>query len=242
MPHTRFRGGLGIKTIVAIPDLHCPFQHKFAFDFIFDLLHTYSPDIVINQGDELDMHAYSRYEADSDGMGAWTEFEMGVEALSTMYTIKNMKICHSNHTTRPLKKIKTAGVPSKFMKSIKELLGCPKGWEWADKWVIAGTTFIHGEGFSGVRGALTAAECYNTNVVIGHLHSHAGIQYSASFGTQVWGANAGCLIDVEAYAFSYAKYAKHKPVLGAILIKDGTPQFIPLRLSKSGRTYLCLRK
>ena len=59
------------------------------------------------------------------------------------------------------------------------------------------------------------------------MHSFAGVQYSNT-GTTVWGMNAGCLIDIDAYAFEYGKHHPKKPVIGTGIIIDGIPQFIPM--------------
>lgn len=100
------------------------------------------------------------------------------------------------------------------MKKFRDVLGCPRGWDWSESWVIDNIRFIHGEGFGGRVGAIAAAEAYHQPVVIGHLHAYAGVQYSSSFTEKLWGVNSGCLIDREKYAFAYAKTSKHKPVLG----------------------------
>ena len=67
------------------------------------------------------------------------------------------------------------------------------------------------------------------NLVMGHLHSNAGISIVSTHGQRIWGMNVGCLIDNEAYAFAYNKYTRQKPVLGVGVVVDGglTPIFIP---------------
>lgn len=40
--------------------------------------------------------------------------------------------------------------------------------------------------------------------------------------------NVGCLIDVEAYAMSYTRDNRSKPVLSAGVIVDGVPHVIPM--------------
>lgn len=223
--------------VLAIPDLHEPFSHKDSLAFVKEVINTWEPDKIVLLGDEVDHHAYSRYLHDPDGLGPREEFELAKKKLNGWYKLlskfEKVYVCHSNHTTRPFKKAASVGLPSLFMKSIKEVLEAPKSWEWSDAWKIDGVNYIHGEGFSGRLGAVNAASSYGTPVVMGHLHSHAGVQYSSSFGSNLWGVNSGCLIDSKKYAFSYAKFSRHKPVLGVTLVDDGIfPVFIPLSYYK----------
>ena len=229
-----------MATVLAIPDLHAPFEHQDAFDFITAVAAQVRPDVVVNLGDEIDMCAYSRYLKDPDGLGPLQEFESAVENLQKWFkAFPKVFVCHSNHTTRAAKKVLESGVPSRFMKSIKEVLGAPKQWQWNSGWIIDGVMYIHGEGFSGISASANAALSYGQPVVLGHIHAHAGVQYVSSFGYNLWGVNSGCLIDSDAYAFAYAKFSRHKPILGATVIVDGKfPRFIPMVLNKSGKRWI----
>ena len=71
--------------------------------------------------------------------------------------------------------------------------------------------------------------------MIGHIHSHAGIMYAANKSSLWWGFNVGCLVDNSAYAFKYGRTMKYKPILGAGIIQEGVPRFVPMVLNSLGR-------
>lgn len=226
----------GIETVLAISDMQFPFAHRDVFLFLKWVKAKYKPTQVVCMGDEADFHSISNYTSDPDGMSPGHEYTRMLEDMHKLYKIfPKAKACTSNHTARGFRKAFEAGIPSAFLKGYKELLEAPKGWVWADRWEIDGIIYEHGEGFSGRNGAVNCAEKNGKPTVIGHLHSHAGIQYSASEATLLYGFNTGCLIDRHAYAFRYGKHMRHKPILGVGIITKGVPQFIPLLLNSKGR-------
>jgi len=222
--------------VLSIPDLHCPFQHKDAFDFLIAVNKKYKPQLVISQGDEADMAAISNFDHDPEGLSAGDELKAALVELKKLYKIfPSVKVCTSNHTARPFRKAFKYGIPKAYLKDYNEFLQAPKGWEWRDYWEVDGIIYEHGEGFSGQPGALKAALANMQSTVIGHLHSYAGIQYSANSKHLIFGFNVGCLIDKDAYAFNYGKLIKSKPILGCGIIDNGIPEFIPMILNKKGR-------
>lgn len=226
----------GKHIVLAISDLQAPFQHRDALKFLSWVKAKYKPTKVVCMGDEMDLHAISNYTSDPDGMSAGDEFQKGLDVMHELYKLfPKAMACTSNHTARGFRKAFEAGIPSRFLKGYKELLEAPEGWAWADRWVIDGVAYEHGEGFSGRQGAVNCAEKNGRPTVIGHLHSHAGIQYSANEQTLIYGFNTGCLIDRHAYAFRYGKHMRHKPILGVGIIDKGVPSFIPMLLDKRGR-------
>ena len=147
----------------------------------------------------------------------------------------NVKTCTSNHTARPFRRAHKYGIPKAFLKDYAEFLEAPKGWAWRTQWEIDGIKYEHGEGFSGSLGAIKAAEGNMQSTVIGHIHSHAGILYSANPRFLIFGFNVGCLIDNDAYAFAYNKKFKKKPIIGAGVVIKGTPIFEAMKQKKGGR-------
>jgi hypothetical protein len=123
------------------------------------------------------------------------------------------------------------------MRSVGEVYQAPLLWKWADRWVLDGVVFEHGENVSGPMGALNAAKQNHMPTAIGHLHSFGGVIHAEAPDSErrIWGMNCGCLIDVEQYAFHYAKNYRNKPTLGCGVIKNGNPYFVPMRLDMVGR-------
>lgn len=225
-----------MSRVLAIPDLQYPFAHKDHLDFLDTVKRKFKPEYVVNLGDEIDFHALSDYNHDPDGYSAGHELEKALECMHALYKLfPKAMVCTSNHTERPFRRAYKYGIPKAFIKDYKEFLQAPKGWNWQEKWRIDNVIYTHGEGWSGRNGAINAAEDAATSTVIGHLHSHAGIQYSANSDRLIFGFNVGCLIDHKSYAFRYGKFIKHKPILGCGIIDDGIPQFIPMLLNKAGR-------
>jgi hypothetical protein len=161
------------------------------------------------------------------------ELALTVGKLQRWYDyFPKMKLATSNHGIRYMKKATASDIPSKILKSYREILEAPVGWQWKDVWEINAKhkiTMIHGMGYSGHLGHKNAAIDYGTNLVMGHLHSNAGIVKISTAGKRIWGCNAGCLIDVNAMAFDYGKYSRNKPVLTVCVVIDGglTPMLIP---------------
>lgn len=226
----------GSKTVLAISDLHYPFAHPDHLAFLTWIKKKYKPDEVVCLGDEADMHALSDYDHDPDGFSAGKELEAAIKDLKKLYALfPNAKVCTSNHTARPFRRAEKFGIPKAFLKSYKEFLQAPKGWQWADSWEVDGVIYEHGEGLSGVNAALKAAQGNSQSTVIGHVHSFAGIQYNANPRHLFFGMNAGCLIDKDTYAFAYGKKMKTKPIIGTGLVVKGIPVFVPMLLNSKGR-------
>ena len=224
------------KTILVIPDLHCPFEHKDTWSFLQSVKKKYKPKEFICLGDEVDFHALGNWDHDPDGFSPGHELEKALESMHECYKIfPKMKVCTSNHTIRPLRKAFQAGIPRKFIRDYHEFLEAPEGWQWADHWLIDNIRFEHGEGTSGRNASYILASGNRCSTVHGHIHSFAGVVWSGSPTSLIFGFNVGCLIDNHAYAFAYGRKLKHKPVIGCGLIESGIPRFIPMLLTKSGR-------
>jgi len=227
------------ETVLVVSDLQIPFHHRDAFEFLKEVKRDYRPTSIVNIGDEVDMHALSDYDTDPDGWSAGHELERALEALPTLYRIFPVsRVCISNHTSRPFRRAYKYGIPRKFIRDYKEFLEAPEGWEWRDYWVVDGVRYEHGDALGGGLGSTAASRAPLKNqrsTVFGHFHSSAGIAYSASPESLVFGMNVGCLIDFKSYAFKYAHAQKSRPVLGCGIVDEGIPTFIPMLLDGRGR-------
>lgn len=215
--------------VLVIPDLHCPFEHPHAIDFLADVRRRYKPTNTICIGDEADFHNFSRFPRDVEAIGPNEELDAlrrSIGRLAKVFPV--LTICESNHTYRPFRKAAGAGLPAGFMGTLRSILGAPEGWFWVRAAHVDYIAYEHGEGFSGADGAMRAATSNMVSTVIGHIHSHAGVRYRQFLGGRIFGFNVGCLIDATQPAFAYGKYITSKPVLGCGVVTDGVPQFIPL--------------
>lgn len=225
------------ELVMAIGDMHTPFEHKDAYEFLKAVKRKEGPSKIVNLGDEIDAHAFApNFDSDPDGFSPGAELERAIEHLEPHYRLfPNVRVCHSNHTARPYRKAFKYGLPKALFKGYREFLEAPKGWEWADKHTIDGVVYEHGEGQSGQNGAIRAALGNMQSTTIGHIHSFAGVMYNANPRHLIFGFNVGCLIDKDAYCFAYGKHMKNKPIIGVGLVERGVPRFLPMPLNKGGR-------
>jgi len=225
-----------MSRVLVISDLQIPFHHKDSLRFLKAVERRYKTNKVVCIGDEIDFHAISDYTPDPDGMSPGAELEKALKDLKPFYkAFPNVRVCTSNHTARPFRRAYRFGIPKAFLRDYREFLKAPKGWSWEESFVIDGVRYEHGEGFSGQNGALKAMMARGRSTVIGHLHSWAGVQYSASPERLTFAMNVGCLIDRHAYAFAYGKLSANKPILSCGVVIEGVPHLIPMLLNKRGR-------
>lgn len=209
-------------TIIAVSDMQAPFQHKDTLKFLAAVKKKYYINAkrskIVNLGDEIDAHALSDWPKDPDGMSAGEEHNQALKFLRDYFKLMGPHpFCISNHMIRPWKKALNQGIPRAFLKSFAEALRAPQGTEWRDYWVFNGIMFEHGENVSGAGAAMLAAKANLMSTVIGHQHSNGGVQYYGSRLKKIFGANAGAMIDVDAYAFHYGKKMRGKPTLGLVV-------------------------
>lgn len=221
-----------VIVILCIGDLHAPFMHPQAVSFLAKLKRQFRPDRVIQIGDEVDAHALSEWGADPDGMSAGDEYKAAIAQLRPLYSLfPELTVCESNHGKRPFRRAFKAGIPKAYLKQYRDFMEAPAGWNWVESVEVDGVVYQHGEGYSGAQGALRAAERNRRSTCIGHIHSYAGVQFSATKWDQIFGFNVGWLGNYETYAMHYGRIYPAKPVLGAGIIYDGRhPIFIPMEL------------
>jgi hypothetical protein len=226
------------ETVLVISDLQIPFQHQDAFDFLKEAKKKYKPTQVVCIGDEVDMHALSDYEHDPDGFSAGHEMAKAVDELQPYYKLfPDVKSVTSNHTSRPLRRAFKYGIPKAFLKSYKEFMEAPQGWEWRDYWVMDGVRYEHGDALTGGAASVLNSACIQNqrSTVFGHFHAGAGIKYVASTESLMFSMNVGCLIDRHSYAFQYGAAMKTKGVLGLGIVERAIPTFVPMLLERGGR-------
>jgi hypothetical protein len=221
----------GKEKVLVIPDLQIPFHHQDAFDFLEYIKKKVKPTKVINIGDSIDSHALSDYIRDPDGHSAGHEHKKALEYLQDLYAIfpEGVEV-ESNHNNRIYRRAYASGIPKFFLKSFKEFMGAPDGWEFLPHVVIDDIMYEHGDCCSGNLAARTAALNNMRSTVIGHHHNTAGISYVANKEKMLFGMNVGCLIDNESYAFAYNKRNKMQPTLSCGVVDKGVPILYPMIL------------
>ena len=217
-------------TVLTISDLHAPFQHRNALRFLRWLAEEYRPTVVVCLGDEFDMGFWSFHDKDSHMPGGKDEYHSALEFMGQLYALfPSVLCCTSNHTSRPYRVGFKYGLISDFMRSYHEITQAPPTWCYSDRFIIDNVVYEHGENVSGRNAAWQAASQNRMSTVIGHIHGHGSVQYSASPFNQMFAMNAGCLIDTEALAFRYGAKYRNKATIGTgVVMKGDDAHFIKM--------------
>jgi hypothetical protein len=223
-------------TVLVLADMQAPFEHPDYLNFTKTVYRKYGCDLVVNVGDEADQHTLGSFDPDPDGMSGGDELTATREHLKPFYkAFPKVFVCESNHTARIFRKAFRHGIPRGYLKDYRDFLGAPQGWQWAEKWVIDGVVYQHGEGYSGAQGTIKAAHDNMACTVMGHLHSEAGLQTWANSKILIWGLNVGSGIDKDLYAFHYGKKLRKKPILSCGVVDKGQPVLVYMELNARGR-------
>lgn len=236
-PPVNVSGGsfFGARSVVmAIPDMHCPWEHPDALAFLKSVRAKYKPTTIVNLGDEVDFYGMSRFEHDVDVINAGAELSLAVKHLIPFYReFPNSLVCQSNHTHRVHAKAQKAGLPSSTIKSIEEILKTPEGWIYKQCHTVDGVDYKHGTGKSGAMAHLNHAKATGRSTCIGHIHAFAAVNYLRK---GFFAANFGCLIDKHAPCFAYASDMDDNIVLGCGIVIDGKEaHFIPMHVDEQNR-------
>lgn len=224
------------QVILAIGDLHCPYLHQDAVRFLKAVKKKYEPDTIVFLGDEVDGHAISYHEHDPDLPAAGDELNKAIKQLQPIYEMfPKATVLESNHGSLVERKAKTAGLPSAVIKSPRERIQAPKGWEWKFDHVtdtaLGPIYWHHGKSSSHKK----LSQNMGMSAVQGHFHNEFYITYWSSPRALYWDANAGCLVDHKSRSQDYGKNNLQKGIVGCMVIIDGIPQLIPMVLNTKGR-------
>lgn len=127
-------GGRNGNTLV-ISDMHLPYQHRDAFDWLWALHNEYDFQQVLNVGDLIDHHAGSYHESEPDAPDAETEYllaKRSAQELQQMFP--DMVTTNGNHDNIPKRKLKTVGLPPSMVSDYNQLYDLEDTWKWVDKY------------------------------------------------------------------------------------------------------------
>lgn len=228
---------LDTRRILTISDQHMPYEHPDMFKFLAAIKAKYVPTLVVNGGDEIDGHALSFHDSDSDLPSAGDELKKAtvkIKKLEKMFP--KMILLDSNHGSLALRRMKHHGVPMKFLATNQVIYGVSEKWQWVNDLTLTlpngqPVYFCHGMSKNGVK----LAAQRGTNVVQFHYHTEFRIDYIGNPNSLLWSLQSGCLIDRKSMAFAYDKLNLNRPVIGTSMIIDSKPVLIPMTLDKLGR-------
>ncbi len=165
-------------------------------------------------GDIIDNHYSSYHEVNIDAeYSGKQELDYAIERIARWYkAFPKATVIVGNHDRMVMRRAQTSSIPSKWIKSYKEVLEVPN-WNFVERYVKDGVQYIHGEGGT----ARTKCRADMMNTVQGHLHTQAYTEFYVGQNFRVFGTQTGCGIDHESYAMAYAKAGK-KPAIGCVVV------------------------
>lgn len=223
--------------VLVISDLHIPYHHQDAFDFLRALKAKYKPDLIVNIGDELDQHALSFHDSNPDLMSAGDELRSSRKYIKELEKIfPEMTLVHSNHSSLVYRRALKHGLPVEYLRSYNEYLNVSKKWQWVDDLRItlsdgSRAFFTHGMSAN----VLQLSMQMGCHVIQGHYHSKFSIGYFSNPDALIWSMQVGCLTSQKSMAFDYAKNFKNRFIVGCGMIIEGQPKLMPMVLNKDGR-------
>jgi predicted phosphodiesterase len=204
-----------------IPDLHLPFEHPLFLEFCLDSFSSWRVDTIHFTGDIVDAHALSFHDREMDAHGAEQEAAMAEQAmLKWKKAFPEATVSIGNHDRRHYNRAKKYGIPTRYMRTYEDIWKTPS-WSWDLAHEMDGVLYEHGECTSGKNAAYNRALLKRQSIVIGHIHTFAGVTWHMSDKDRIFGMNAGCGININEYAFEYAKQYVNRPCLGCGVVLDG---------------------
>ena len=226
----RVSNGGVVNNVLVIGDLHEPFSLDKYLEFCVSKYEQFDCTEVVFIGDIIDNHYASYHETNADGMGGADELEYAIQRIARWYKeFPKATVIIGNHDRMIMRKAQTSSIPSKWIKSYKEVLQVP-GWNFVERYEKDNVQYLHGEGGT----ARTKCRADMMNTVQGHLHTQAYCEHYVGQNFRVFGMQIGAGINFSEYSFaySYAKFHTAKPVLGCAVILDNgrLPIICPMEL------------
>ena len=212
-----------MSRVLCIGDIHEPVSRKKYLQFNKDLYEEYDCDRVVFLGDIADWHAVSFHKHHPEAPGPKDEYKLAFKKIHQWYrAFPNASICIGNHDERLIRLGEDNNIPKRFIRNFNEVWETPK-WNWDYFHIIDDVYYFHGTGNGGTYPAPNAAKKMLMSVVMGHIHSAAGIKWLASPQRRIFGMDVGCGIDDTAYAFAYGKHQIKRSIISAAVVLDGIP-------------------
>lgn len=216
--------------ILILGDLHAPWINWDALKQAKKWYDKHKPDLVIQLGDITDQKIWSRWQSDPDDFCPSLEFAKAEADMKKLYSwFPKMVILRGNHDERIKLKAIESGIPSRMFNDVNNVFNF-KGWKWIsrDEDFIINTRrgkvhFIHGDEMGGT--PLQKSRLLGCSLIQGHTHK-ASIGYTHSPSGHFFGAEMGCLMDINSKA---ARYAAANPIgvsVGFGVMKYGIPYFV----------------
>ena len=223
--------------VLVIPDLHAPCIAGSncdccgnALDFVRSVQDYWQTTKTVFLGDLVDHHRISKHESEPDSKGALDEYEESLEQLRPWYQhFRKATMLTGNHDALVHRQAASAGLPAKYIRTLKDFLELPKGWDVVERWghhELDNVLYFHGDCGPGGQGipAYRHAMLHFKSVVQGHYHQSCGIQhFQNSSGGRLWGMQAGALACSRHLQMRYGRKFSRSPIMACAVVIDGEP-------------------
>lgn len=211
--------------VLVIGDLHLPAERGDYLQFCKDMKRKYKTNEVVFIGDILDHHAISFHQKNPDSDSAVAEYDKAMSALKKWYkAFPKARVCIGNHDERVHRMAAASGIPAMYLKEYSDIYETPN-WDWQYEHDIDSIYYYHGTGASsGLCPAFNTAKARLQSAVAGHIHSTAGILYTAGpTKVKLFGMNVPNGVDKDHPLMYYSRNFLRKPVNGVGIVRDGHP-------------------
>jgi len=191
---------------------------------------------VVFIGDICDFHSINFHDHNPALPSPSEEIKIDKEKIKEWYSVfPNALICRGNHDNLPVRKGMSHGLPSEMIREVDVIMQFPKQWIYRYDFIIDKVRYFHGTGYSGKYAHIKAIHDNRMSVVMGHLHSVAGVEFSATKKDICFGMSVGCGINIKSPAFGYGEDYVRKPILGCGVVsytdRGINAQFVPMELT-----------
>ena len=221
--------------VLCIGDSHLPAVHPGYLAFCRDTYEHHKCDTAVHIGDVVDHHGVSAHVKHPDADGPVQEYDAAIKCIQKWSrAFPKLLVCEGNHDQRVIRQAASVAIPSRFLRGYNDLWGTPS-WTWLPNHTIDDVYYFHGTGCSGLYPAANAAQKLLMSVVMGHIHTAAGIWWRANPTRRIFGMSVGCGVDDRHLAFAYAENIKVRSILSCGVILDGVPQHIIMPCGRGER-------
>jgi len=227
-----------MKRLLILSDVHLPFQHPQAFEFLQKVKKDVRPDHVISVGDIIDLASVQVSRLSDPNIDSPIfELEKARKEIKILEKIfPKMQICWGNHDLRLLRKAELVGIPRSMLRDINSILEVKAKWTWHDKIIITlpnGQQVYFTHNFK--RNAMSSSIELGVSFCQGHFHTALSCEFWSSPTALNFALNVGCLINPKAEAFRYQKNFLKRPILGCAAIIDSSPRLYSMLLNSNGK-------
>ena len=212
--------------VLVIGDLHEPFCLDDYLKFCKDTYEKFNLNKVVFIGDIIDNHYASYHETSNDAFGGGHELEYAIGRIKRWYKVfPEAFVTVGNHDRIIMRKAQTSNIPSKWIKSFKEVLETPK-WQFVDEVMIDNVLYSHADKSGKPR---MSAKRDMISRVGGHYHTDMYCEWFYGVDKQIFALATGCGINEKSYAMAYMQGGK-KPALGCGVVLGGHTAFnVPMK-------------